>query len=383
MKEKKVLTLIIISLAFGLLGGFFGEIFSRGLFLGEPYGLSSLGEVNLSNFDYNEKNLVIREPKKVVVNQNVKNLETIASAKESFLGVYKKQTTAQRGDFSLNDYYKTKEELAFGLAISSDGWLLLNDYSRLNLNNLKTDYVAIDSEGRIYAFDDFSEDKKHGLLFAHLKEANNLIVKNFTPRSELRPTYEFLFLNLDDKAYQASLFGFNNSEKILNSDEAKEEMLFNSTLPNALIGSWIFNLGSEVSGLVGKDGKAYPISNYTSIIFNFLKSRQASSTYLGVSYLPLYDLVYNSGQYRLATAEEKGVLLLAREDRPAVVKGSPADLAGLIAGDIILSFDGVALDSNNDLRALLEANLAGEEVLVKYRRGEENKETKVKLDIMK
>lgn len=62
-----------------------------------------------------------------------------------------------------------------------------------------------------------------------------------------------------------------------------------------------------------------------------------------------------------------------------VTKGSPADEAGLKGGDIIFEFDGKPVANLYDFTYALRAKKPGDEVLVKYRRDGQAKETKAKL----
>ncbi|MBI4892427.1 MAG: M28 family peptidase [Acidobacteria bacterium] len=62
-----------------------------------------------------------------------------------------------------------------------------------------------------------------------------------------------------------------------------------------------------------------------------------------------------------------------------VTKGSPADEAGLKGGDLIVEFDGKPISSLYDFTYALRTKKPGDEVVVKYKRGSEVKETKAKL----
>lgn len=65
---------------------------------------------------------------------------------------------------------------------------------------------------------------------------------------------------------------------------------------------------------------------------------------------------------------------------PAIVKDSPADKAGLQAGDIIISLNGTTLDNNdNTLQKLIAKQKPGDEITVTIMRGSEKKDIKVTL----
>lgn len=59
----------------------------------------------------------------------------------------------------------------------------------------------------------------------------------------------------------------------------------------------------------------------------------------------------------------------------AALPGSPADKAGLIGGDIVISFDGHSVHGKNDIREKLRSTPAGKTVEVEYVRDGETKKT--------
>jgi len=61
-----------------------------------------------------------------------------------------------------------------------------------------------------------------------------------------------------------------------------------------------------------------------------------------------------------------------------VVKGSPADQAGLLNGDLVIDFGGTEVKNSNHIRQLIESRRAGESVELKIiREGEKNKLTAI------
>lgn len=63
----------------------------------------------------------------------------------------------------------------------------------------------------------------------------------------------------------------------------------------------------------------------------------------------------------------------------AVAPGSPAEVGGLRAGDILLSVDGKATRSRSDLLAAILARKPGDTIIVRYIRGERNTEATITL----
>jgi hypothetical protein len=73
-------------------------------------------------------------------------------------------------------------------------------------------------------------------------------------------------------------------------------------------------------------------------------------------------------------SRESGGILLS-----GVMPGSPAEAAGLAAGDLLVELNGRALDTIHDFQEALAGHAPGDVVRVRYRRGEEEREAEVTL----
>jgi putative serine protease PepD len=94
---------------------------------------------------------------------------------------------------------------------------------------------------------------------------------------------------------------------------------------------------------------------------------------LGVNYRNLAEELTADGKSR------KGAILAKNGNDPAIVKGGPAEIAGLKEGDIIISVNSAEIDRNNDLCAIIAGFASGDEVVVAYERNGESKQVKIKL----
>jgi hypothetical protein len=73
-------------------------------------------------------------------------------------------------------------------------------------------------------------------------------------------------------------------------------------------------------------------------------------------------------------SKESGGILLS-----GVMPGSPAEAAGLAAGDLLTAMDGQSIDNIYDFQAVLAGHAPGDVVAVTYVRGQEKREAKVTL----
>src|SRR3989344_7441983 len=96
-KKHNLLVVIILAAVFGLSGGAVGEILARSYLADPLYGFSYFGNLDFSSGRYANQDLVISNPKNVIVEQDAKVGETINSVGLSIVGIYKKRIPAKAG----------------------------------------------------------------------------------------------------------------------------------------------------------------------------------------------------------------------------------------------------------------------------------------------
>jgi putative serine protease PepD len=115
---------------------------------------------------------------------------------------------------------------------------------------------------------------------------------------------------------------------------------------------------SETGGNVGI-GLAVPIDTVKDIVDQLKQNGQVEHAWLGVS----------------IGESEQGV------EVTEVIAGSPADEAGLQAGDVIVEVEGVAINSPDDLTSLITDKNPGDTVDVKVTRGGDEQTIKLELGV--
>jgi len=110
-------------------------------------------------------------------------------------------------------------------------------------------------------------------------------------------------------------------------------------------------------------GFALPINNIKGVIESVRISGKIIRPYLGIRFAEV-SVEYaqkNNLPVTYGVQIKKG-----SNGEVAVMSGSPAALAGLVEGDIIISFDGVQLDGDYDLSALIRQRKVGQKVEILY-----------------
>ena len=116
-------------------------------------------------------------------------------------------------------------------------------------------------------------------------------------------------------------------------------------------------------------GFAIPISSVKGMLKTILETGEAKRAYAGVSYLAI----------DAATAVENNLDSTFGAYVSEVIKGSPAEKAGLKKDDIILAVDGVKIGASTSLGTLLGEHSVGDTITLTILRGSEKTTTQLTL----
>jgi hypothetical protein len=357
MKNNNLIT-ILVATVFGLLAGAAGALFS-GFYLGvNDSSLAFSRELNLSGYGALSSNLVIRDPKKVVVNQDVKTDETIRDLRASLLGVFVKKTDK-------NAYYELANPFSQALAATSDGWVMAawpKNFQKTDIEKIITDFVVIDSSRKTYKIDKVLADQEKigAFIFLHLQNASGLNVRRLIPDAEINTGQSVLLSAGRGSFFLNALSSKKASETVLSSDIYSQELSL--AYGEEARPSFVFNLSGDIIAAVDWQGKWLVSPALDSYWRSLLKTASLRGPYLGVNYL---DLSAITGDDNLPA---KGARLQSNGSGSAVLKNSPAEKAGLKSGDIITRFNGVEINTSNNLSVLLAAYSPGDSVDITYSR---------------
>ncbi|MFQ5662002.1 MAG: S1C family serine protease [Candidatus Paceibacteria bacterium] len=150
-------------------------------------------------------------------------------------------------------------------------------------------------------------------------------------------------------------------------------------------GGPLFDLNGSVIGVnvavaQGSEniGFSLPSNLIRGVIESVKEYGEIVRPYVGVQYIQINDRVKEEKDLNV----NFGILINSDNfpDSPAVFTDSPAQKAGIQAGDIILEIDGVKLDGRRTFGSLVRERVVGETTVLKVLRGETEMFVKVILD---
>jgi len=375
-KKSNFPVVITVAVLCGLAAGVLGEIITRVYFLQDfsvPY-LSS--DLNVNDLNSNGSNLVIRDAKKVVVNEDVKIAETLSSLSPSLVGFFKELSASDKAN---NSYYNLNQPFLTGLVMTADGWTMLSLPAELKKDFNPKNLIAITSDRHIYKIDEFKllSNLPGDIYLIHLSGASNLPIKKNIARSDLSLGQSLLVVKNAGNVWPTSLTSIDKGQKVLSSDLPESSLTLAGTLADNLKHAFIFNLNGDLVGIIDEDKSVVSIFAYDYYLQNILKKNAVPNPYLGVNYLDLSSVEPASLNL------EKGAWLVSAADKLAVIKNSPAQLAGLKEGDVISWVDNQEVNSTNDLADLIATYKPGDSITLTYLRNNVEQETKVTLSQLK
>ena len=386
--NSKILGIVVLSTVFGLASGLVATLLTRVYILEESYNIPFYGEINLAGSGYAGSNLVITNPKKVVVEQDAKVAETVKASEDIIVGIYKKKNTEDQTDFDLANYYYADQEIGQGAVITSDGWIISN-YVPQELKNLPganvstksqeklfDDYVVITKNKKIYPVDNILVEKDAAYAFWHITE-NSLSVKNFVSRTDMASGKTLVGVDWEKQVVLSSILKLEkkNQEIVRNSDDLIDKVIMTEKIDKNFDNGFFFDLNGNLAGMVNAEGDIVPIYSYLPCIKCLLIEKTIKYPSLGVNYVNTHDLIGTDSNQNY-----KGALIAKNSAGLALKAGGVAEKAGFQAGDLILSINGIKIDENNDLSALVGSYAVGDAILIEFERNGQKFSVSVKLE---
>jgi S1-C subfamily serine protease len=125
-------------------------------------------------------------------------------------------------------------------------------------------------------------------------------------------------------------------------------------------------------------GFAIPIDVAKPIMRQALDGEEIARPYIGIRYVPIDPALAEAQDLPV----DFGALVSAANSGDAIIPGSPAEAAGLRAGDIIVAVDGEQISGDTDLSMLLVEHAPGDTVTLRVLRDNSTTEVDVTLGIL-
>lgn len=357
--KKPTNTFIVISsaLVIGAIAGGLTSIVASSYIGQNLQSVLDSKEVDIANSVYDRANLVIRDAKKVVVNQDVKIEETASSLQPVLVSAFKNNNN--------KSYYALESADAFGLILSNDGWVLLNGLKEESATEVIKNYSVISYDKKVYQLDKAFSVKITGdgfVYLVHLKDAVNLPVRQMAGAYNLKPGTSVILLSADGKTLLSSIVNKKRPSIVLRSDRPDISLSLANSITDEFKNALVFNLGGDFVGWVDGDKNIRPNYTFLPAWRAFIAKSKSVFPSLGVNYLNL--AVVKSPTLKV----DKGAWLKGDDKNPAIITGSVADKAGLLEGDVITRINNQELDQNNDLAETISSYMTGETISLTYDR---------------
>jgi len=381
MKNKKtiklgyqILLIIILAVIFGFGAGVAGELWLNDFLTGEQQSdrkIQTLSERLDELTERQDKKL-----KEILADKDLSISQTLENVRPSIVNVYQ----SERRTDSIQDVLLSKDLLGVGVILTADGWILTD---RKVVGEKTGEQLVITFEKDIYSVEKKVCDQSTNACFAKIN-AENLPVVNLTAREFLTSGQTGLVVSLNEIIPTSikCLYCFQPktaADLIRSSEKFYKNIELTKDLDNKYVGSPVVNLQGQVFGIVSSDNQIIAIDHLQSIIKRAVGEEEISRNYLGIHYL---DLSEAAGWEKFAD-QKKGALILGNENHPAVAPAGPAQKAGLLANDIIVSVEEEQVTETKTLTSLIQSYKVGEELKMKILRRGEEKEINVVLTAWK
>lgn len=366
-QNNPLLKIIILAVIFGLGAGVVGQLLTAAYLIPEEI------------FVFGEASRVRQAANQTAENEKI--LETERSTSPAVIEIFPQKNSSHD---PLNQIYLPLDRVAFGVALTSDGWLI--SYGK-NLADPKSHFSIVTSDQKIFSPQKIIFDEATGTVFIKI-ETQNLAVPKLGAYENLSAGEKVLIpfskqsfrtMQIADLAHEQ----INGQNDLLKSSEKLSKLiLLDGEVAAHEIGAPISNLDGEVTGIISatSPAAAVPINYWRAAFLSILKMEKVNRPYLGVRYL---DLGKSAGiSETFSQGKTNGALIWSGKNPQisGVTKGSPAAKSGLRDGDIILKINGDELNQRIDLPEIISEYSPGDKIQIAVLRNGEEKIFEATLD---
>jgi S1-C subfamily serine protease len=243
-----------------------------------------------------------------------------------------------------------------GVVVSSDGWVLTT--SAILPPSLDLSGLDVWVEKKRFTIERTVRDSSTPLVLMKLENASQLPTAGFGSAEDVE-SGDFLFLVDGER-----------SLKPLALKESDREILFGSQKAETFTTGWVIGenvksglpLFASSGGLLGfttGEATAFPLHHSRGFVQDTVRSGGVKSAGLG-AYVADISRVYNITEEIKGGRNSGAVIIAPNLQTSGILKGGPADKAGLLVRDIIIDVDGEAVTSKQSLSEILSSYDPGE-----------------------
>jgi S1-C subfamily serine protease len=351
MLRNKWLWIVVIAL---VVGGIGGVMFNRFVipWLASMPGLSGLHKLESSN------PVIINRREEVQLNEGANYSDLSKQAAAYTVGIYS-QTQGS---------YKFLEN---GIIASSDGLILA---SKIAING-QTNLVAMTNDGSNYPALVRALDPKSELAVLTIS-GNNLPFAQFADAWDLEPSQRLIFIGRSNKEFvhefalgsvTQSVANQSSLERVSSSESFENYILSDAKISPDFVGGPVINLNGRVVGMANS-GLGIQISeSLSTAVTSFFQNGKIVRPTLGLKFLNL-----SASLAKLRGQSQAGLFVVSVDD------ASPAKLAGILPGDLVLTVDNQAVPQGNFEKILNQHSLGDMPVTVLRNNSQINLTVKLK-----
>ena len=283
---------------------------------------------------------------------------------------------------------KTEVSSGTGFIVSPDGMVVTN---RHVVSDTKAEFTALLNDGRkltakVLAIDplhDIAILKIEGNDFPALRLGNSdgikigqTVIAIGNALGEFRNTVSVGVVSGLERTIMASGggAGAETLRELIQTDAAIN--FGNSGGPLLNLYGEVFGMNTAVASGAENIGFAIPVNKIKRDLENVKARGKIIYPFLGVRYAMVTKELADAQKL----GRDYGALVVGAEGEAAILPGSPAEKAGVKAGDIILEVNGEIINLNNTLAEVIQKHQVGEEVSMKIFRDGKEMELKAKLE---
>ena len=262
---------------------------------------------------------------------------------------------------------RKERSLGTGFIISDDGYILTNDHVVDGADEIKVKLA----DGRTFTGTVRGLDEKLDLALVKIDAGKQLPVARLGDSDKLRIGEWVMAIGNPFGLEQTVTVGIVSAKgRVIGAGPYDDFIQTDASINPGNSGGPLFNLKGEVIGIntaivAGGQGIGFaiPVNMAKQVVEQLRDDGKVTRGYLGVLVQPLSEELAQS----FSLDRPHGALV------SEVVKGSPAEKAGIKRGDVILRFNGQQIDERNDLPKLVATTKVGKTVaVVVFRDGKEH-----------